>query len=166
MADEKKKPAEKKITITDLAAAVKELDSTGELQKAIDAGLVKAEIEEVEIEGGKFSGDYVKLTVGEKAESDTDVVRALVAIAAGNLKPPVKVSEKEGEEDEVDTRAPSVVKFFTYGADLAARSRTSQRIKAAAQGPEKSIERMAELLSKTKGISLEDAKAMVAALME
>lgn len=157
----KKAPAEKKVVISDLATAVKEMEGGETIQKAIDAGLVKAALEEVEIESGKYSGDYVKLTLGEKATDEASIIAALVAISGGNLTAP-----KAEDSDEPDNRKPSLVKFALYGADLAARSRTSQRIKAASQGPDKAIEKMADILVKNKpNLSKEQALEMARALM-
>lgn len=158
MTNEKSK-AEKKVVVESVAKGVAELDPSGNLQKAIDAGIVSAAVEEVEIDGGKFSGDYIKLTPGEKVVDDETFVEFAKAISGGNLFAPTAE-----DSDEPDTRAPHAVKFLVYGADLAARSRTSQRIKSAAEGPEKSIERMAKELSAKKGMPLDQAREMVRAL--
>jgi hypothetical protein len=166
MANETKTAGEKKITITDLSAAVAELDGAGTkserttLRDAIAAGLVKAEVDEASVENGKYTGDYVRLSLGDKATDSASILSAMQAIASGNLTAPT------GDDGKADDKAPSVVKWFLYGADLAARSRTSQRIKTAAAGPEKTIERMAKDLAAKKNIDLETARAMVAALFE
>jgi len=145
----KKDPAKKVVTLADVNAGIQELITDGvvaqNITELIEAGIVKAELDEVEVEAGKFSGDYVRLSIGEKADTDKKVIAAMTAIAGGNLRPP-----KAEEGDGPDTRKPSVVKFLLYGADLSARSRTSQRIKAAAEGPEKAIEKMADQIQKAK----------------
>ena len=120
----------------------------------------------VEIEAGKYSGDYVKLSLGEKATDPESILAAMQAIAGGNLTAPASTA-KDAKEGDVDNRAPSVVKFFLYGADLAARSRTSQRIKAAAEGPDKAIESMAKTIVKNKpNTTMEQARAMARMLLE
>jgi hypothetical protein len=153
-----KSTAEKKIVITDLEAAIGDLfdqnaDAVKNLRSAISAGLVKAEIAEVKVEEGKYSGDYVKLSLGDKATDSDSVMLAMMAIAAGNLTTP------KGDDGEDDDRAPAVTKWFLYGADLASRSRTSQQVKAAAEGPDKAIEKMAQTIVKNNPkISLERAR--------
>ena len=159
--ESEKAPAQKVITITDLNAAIAELDNADQIREAVESGLVKAEIDLVEVDDRKYSGDYVRLTVGPNAQTDEDVVRALVVISGGNLRAP----KKEGS-DEPDNRAPNMEKFTIYGSDLAARSRVSQQIKAKAEGPDKAIEQMAKLLVKNKpGTSLEQAREMAKALL-
>jgi hypothetical protein len=170
-----KSKAEKKITLANVESGLtkNDFDNIEQVKQAIADGLVKAELDVVEVENGKFSGDYVKLTPGPKAleaplpDFDTlhPLIKALVIISGGNLVAPMKET-KEGEPEARNERKPNLVKYAIYGSDLAARSTTSQRIKTAAQGPEKSIERMAEMLSKTKGIPLDEAREQVKALME
>lgn len=151
--------ADKKVVIADLKAAVKEMDNGADVQSAIDEGLIKAEVAEVKVEAGKFSGDYVRLALADGLSND-DTIKAMTVIAGGNLVAP------KDDDDETDDSKPSVVKWFLYGADLAARSRTSQRIKAAAQGPEKAIEKMADLIVKNKpGTSREEAIEQATALL-
>ena len=146
---EKKEPAKKVVTLASIEAGIGELVTDGivaaNISELVASGLVKAELDEVEVEAGKFSGDYVRFSVGENAKTDEQVIAALVAIAGGNLTAPAK-TEGEGS----DERKPSLVKFALYGADLNARSRTSQRVKAAAEGPEKAIEKMADQIQKAK----------------
>lgn len=164
-----KAKAEKKVVISDLNTAVGELfdgnaEQVAQLRRAIESGLVKAEVAEVTINDNQFSGDYVKLSLGEAAVDDASILNAMRAIAGGNLTLPVTTNEK-GEE-EVDERAPAVTKWFLYGADLASRSRTSQRIKAAAEGPEKAIESMAKTIVKNKpGTTMEQARQIAAAVL-
>jgi len=144
-----KEPAKKVVVLESVEAGLTELITDGivsaDIKALIEAGIVSAELDTVDVEAGKFSGDYVRFSVGEKATTDEDVVKALVAIAGGNLTSPAK-TDGEG----VDERKPSLVKFALYGADLNARSRTSQRVKAAAEGPEKNIEKMADIIQKSK----------------
>ena len=153
MANEVQK-AEKKIVITDLAKAIEQMENGKEIAEAISDGLLKAEVAEVKVEAGKFSGDYVKLTLGDNAKTDEQILDMMTLIAGGNFTPPVD------DDGEADDRKPSVVKHFFYGADLAARSATSQAVKREAQGPEKAIERMADNIQKAKpGMSREKAVA-------
>ena len=152
--------AEKKVIISDLNAAIAEMENGSDIRAAIDKELLKASVAEVKVEAGKFSGDYVKLELGDKAETEAQLIEAMRLIAGGNLTSPTD------DEGDADDSKPSVVKWFLYGADLAARSRTSQRIKAAAQGPEKAIEKMADLIVKNKpGTSRAEAIEQATALL-
>jgi hypothetical protein len=107
---------------------------------------VKAELDVVGVEEGKFLGDYVRLSLGDNVKTEKQVWAALLAIASGNLRAPMK----EDDPSVPDTRKPSLEKFALYGADLAARGRTSQRVRSAAEGPEKAIEKMANDIQKAK----------------
>lgn len=153
MADKVKAEAKKVLTLASVEAGIAELVTDGivaeNVAELISKGLVKAELDEVEVEAGKFSGDYVRFSVGENAKSDKQVIAALTAICGGflNFQPDTAEGAEEGS---IDTRKPCVVKFTLYGADLNARSRTSQRIKALAEGPEKAIEKMADNMQKAK----------------
>jgi hypothetical protein len=164
---ETKEPAKKVVTLESVEAGITELINDGivaaNINELISRGVVKAELDEVEVEAGKFSGDYVRFSIGEKATTEKLVIAALVAIGGGNLTPPAK---EDG--DGVDERKPSLVKFALYGADLNARSRTSQRVKAAAEGPEKAIEKMADQIQKAKPgkFSREAAIEMARMLLE
>ena len=148
MADEVK--ADKKIVITSLKDAIAKMERGEEIATAIADGMVKAELAEVKIEAGKFSGDYVKLTLGDNAKTDDQIIETMILIAGGNLTQPFKKDADGEDTEEIDERAPSLVKHFFYGADLAARSATSQAIKRVAQGPEKQIEKMADQIQKAK----------------
>jgi len=151
--DAKKEPATKVVTLASVEAGIAELVKDGivgeNVSTLIEQGIVKAELDVVEVEAGKFSGDYVRFSIGEKAKTDKQVIAALVAISGGNLTAPAKTGD-DAEEGETDDRKPSLVKFALYGADLNARSRTSQRVKSAAEGPEKAIEKMADQIQKAK----------------
>jgi hypothetical protein len=166
MAKNEKEPAKKVVVLADVAAGIAELVKDGivaeNVTDLIEKGIVKAELDEVEVEAGKFSGDYVRFSVGENAKTDKQVIAALVAISGGNLTAPLN------DEQEADQRKPSLVKFALYGADLNARSRTSQRVKAAAEGPEKAIEKMADQIQKAKPgkFSREQAVEMARMLLE
>lgn len=152
--------AEKKVVISDLNVAISEMDNGADLAAAVKSGLLKASIAEVKVEAGKFSGDYVKFELGDGADGDEKMIEAMRLIAGGNLTSPTD------DDGDADDSKPSVVKWFLYGADLAARSRTSQRIKAAAQGPEKAIEKMADLIVKNKpGTSRAEAIEQATALL-
>lgn len=141
----------KVVTLESLEQGIQELVNDGivaaNITELIAAEQIKAEIDLVEVEAGKFLGEYVRFSIGEKAVSQKAIVAALVAISGGNLNAPIK---EDGEEGELDWRKPSLVKFCLYGADLNARSRTSQRVKSAAEGPEKAIEKMAANIMKAK----------------
>lgn len=163
MADvkESKVEAEMKVFVNDVAAELLVLDPSGALTQAVKDGIVSAEIAEVTIDSGKYSGQYVKLTPGPKVTDEASFVAFAKAVSNGNIFAP----KAEGE-DEPDTRAPHAVKHLVYGVDLAARSRTSQRIKAQAEGPDKDIERMAKILIKAKpGVSMDDAREMARAML-
>jgi hypothetical protein len=151
MAKTKAVEGQKVVTLDSLEAGITELVNDGivgaNINELIEAGQVKAELDLVEVEAGKFTGDYVRFSIGEKATSAKQIMAALQAISGGNLNAPVK---EDGEEGELDWRKPSLVKFCLYGADLNARSRTSQRVKSAAEGPEKAIEKMAANIMKAK----------------
>jgi hypothetical protein len=153
MAKAEKAAAQKVLVLESVEAGIKELVTDGivaaNISELIEQGIVKAELDTVEVESGKFAGDYVRFSVGEKAKTDKQVIAALVAIAGGNLTSPVKGGDGD-DKAERDDRKPSLVKFSLYGADLNARSRTSQRVKAAAEGPEKAIEKMADQIQKAK----------------
>jgi hypothetical protein len=150
MAKKEKVQGTKVITLENVEAGLSDMLSEGTITEntleLIENGFIKAELDEVGVDEGKFLGDYVRLSVGEKAKTDKQVIAALLAIAGGNLRAPMK----EDEPTVADTRKPSLEKFALYGADLAARGRTSQRIRSAAEGPEKAIERMADLIQKSK----------------
>ena len=141
----------KVITVDSLEQGIQELINDGmvaaNINELIAAEQIKAEIDTVEVEAGKFLGEYVRFSIGDKATSAKAIIAALTAIGGGNLNAPVK---EDGEDGELDWRKPSLVKFALYGADLNARSRTSQRVKSAAEGPEKAIEKMAANIMKAK----------------
>ena len=151
MAKTKVVEGQKVVTLDSLEAGITELVNDGivgaNINELIEAGQVKAELDLVEVEAGKFTGDYVRFSIGEKATSAKQIMAALQAISGGNLNAPVK---EDGEEGELDWRKPSLVKFCLYGADLNARSRTAQRVKSAAEGPEKAIEKLAANIMKAK----------------
>lgn len=149
----------KKIVLASVEQGLAEMQAEGfipaEVTALIAQGIIKAELDIATVDEDTYSGDYVRLTLGDNAKTDDDVIMGLLMIAAGNLRAPFK-------EDGVtrDMRKPSLEKFALYGADLAARSRVSQRVKAAAEGPEKAIERMADQMQKAKpGLSREKAVA-------
>ena len=157
MANETKAPAEKKIIINDLNEAIGKLDNADAVKAAVAAGLVKAEIDTVDVESGKFSGDYVRLSLGEAVTDDSTALAAITVICGGKVIVPDSKDDKGNAVD--NSRKASVVKFALYGADLANRSRVSQQIKSAAQGPEKKIEQMAKLLKSQKP-ELSDEQAL------
>ena len=168
MADVK---AEKKIIITDLNKAIAQMERGSEIAEAIKSGFIKASIAEVKVEAGKYSGDYVKLVLGDSAKTDNEKIETMILIAGGNLDQPFKKDADGNETEEIDERAESLTKHFFYGNDLAARSATSQAIKRAAQGPEKQIEKMADLAMKmnpnlTREKALAKAAKMAAELAD
>ncbi len=144
---DKKDPAKKVLTLESVEVGIAELVTdeivAANISELVKAGIVAAVLDEVEVEAGKFSGDYVRFSVGENAKTEKQIIAALTAIAGGNLS----VSKAD---DGTEERKPSLVKFALYGADLNARSRTSQRIRTAAEGPEKAIEKMADQIQKAK----------------
>lgn len=157
--------ATKVLTLESVQAGIDEMITEGllaaDIRDLIAGGIIKAEIDQAEVDKGKFSGDYVRLSLGENCKTDEDAVVALVMIAGGNLRAPKK------DDGSPDLRKPSLEKFALYGADLNARSRVSQRVRAAAEGPEKAIERMADQLQKAKpGLSREKAIAKAKAMLE
>lgn len=158
--------ATKVLTLESVEAGIAEMITEGllpeDVRGLIESGVIKAEIDQAEVEKGKYSGDYVRLSLGENCKTDEDAVVALVMISGGNLRAPMKEDGKTA-----DLRKPSLEKFALYGADLNARSRVSQRVRAAAEGPEKAIERMADQLQKAKpGLSREKAVAKAKAMLE
>jgi len=151
MAKSKEKTESKKVIILpDVETGLSEMLNDGLINETtldlIEKKMIKAELDEVGVESDKFTGDYVRFSLGENAKTEKQIVAALLAIAGGNLRAPMK----EDEPEVADTRKPSLEKFALYGADLAARGRTSQRIRSAAEGPEKAIERMANDLMKAR----------------
>lgn len=163
--------ATKVLTLESVEAGIAEMITEGllaaDVKDLIAQGIIKAEIDQAEVDKGKFSGDYVRLSLGPNCKTDEDAVVALVMIAGGNLRAPLKEKAKADDPDVADLRKPSLEKFALYGADLNARSRVSQRVRAAAEGPEKAIERMADQLQKAKpGLSREKAVAKAKAMLE
>lgn len=160
------KQPEKKVFVASVEQGIADLIAEGQLPAEvpglIEQGIIKAVIDQANVDDDKFSGDYIRLTLGDGAKTDDDVIMGLLMIANGNLRAPFK---EDGETR--DMRKPSLEKFALYGADLASRSRVSQRVKAAAEGPERAIERMADQLQKAKpGMSREKAMAKAVAMLE
>lgn len=163
--------ATKVLTLESVEAGIEEMITEGllaaDIRDLIEAGIIKAEIDQAEVDKGKFAGDYVRLALGPNCKTDEDAVVALVMISGGNLRAPLKEKAKADDPDVADLRKPSLEKFALYGADLNARSRVSQRVRAAAEGPEKAIERMADQLQKAKpGLSREKAISKAKAMLE
>jgi hypothetical protein len=150
MAKKEKEAGTKVVTLESVDAGLGEMLSEGlitdQTLDLIEKGFIKAELDVVGVESDKFLGDYVRLSLGDNAKTEKQVIAALLAISGGNLRAPMK----EDDPKVADTRKPSLEKFTLYGADLAARGRTSQRVRSAAEGPEKAIEKMADQIQKAK----------------
>ena len=161
------KPAQKMFSLDSVDAGINEMIAEGylpeEVRGMIKSGQIVAEIDQAEIEKGTFSGDYVRLSLGPDSafEDQADAATALVVICGGNLRAPKR------DDGESDTRKPSLEKFALYGADLAARSRVSQRIRGLTEGPEKAIEKMADQIQRAKpGTSRDKALARARKMLE
>lgn len=160
---ENKSKAEKKITVT-LEEGIAKFPNADEVKAAIAAGTVSATLDTVEIESGKFSGDYVRLDLGPNAKTDAEIVEALRVICGGSI---FNAPEADDKGVVKDSRKPSLVKFALYGSDLNARSRTSQQIKAQAVSPDKTIAKMVDNMLKMKPtLTREAAESMVRMMLE
>lgn len=162
MADKAKAVAEKKITLNSLEEGIAKFSNAEEVKAAIANGTVVAEIDVATVDNDKFSGDYVRLSLGPEAKDDASVVAALKVICGGAI---FVEGEKQDDGTVKESRKPSVAKFALYGSDLAARGKVSQQIKAAAQGPEKKIEQMVKLLMSMNASLSEDAAREQVALL-
>lgn len=147
------------------------------IHQLIEDGSVRVTVETVEVEKGKYLGDYLRFSLGANVTTEDDAITALQAICGGNILPPTKDegddsedAEADGDDDSsepaYDKRKPSVVKHCLYGLDLAARSRTTQRVKSAAEGPDKAIERMiVEAMKANPKLTREKAKARIISML-
>ena len=169
MAEKKVNPV-KVLAVENMDAEIARLVNDGVIAENTPAliaeGIVKASLAVVKVDGGKFTGDYVKFGIGEKATEEADIQRAMLAISGGNLTAPLAEGD-DTEEGELNDKAPSVVKYFLYGADLHQRARTQQKVRSAAEGPEKALERLAASFMKAKPkLTKEQALAMAKLFME